>query len=286
MVQDLFMKNRQQIIIQATPFCNIDCRYCYLPDRSSKKRITTDTLTCIAKALFASPYTSDNIDILWHAGEPLTMPRTFYEHAIDIFNYLKTSNINITHEIQTNGTLINQQWCDFFIRNNINVGVSIDGPEWIHNTNRINREGKGTFDKTLHGIRLLQQNKVPITTIMVVTSSALDFADQIWEFFIANGIHDIAFNPEEIEGINTTSSVYNEVALDKYYKFLDRITTLREKEKGDFRIRELDEFEQRIKYGDGQVISSLNNPFHIISFDYEGNVSTFCPELLSDLTQR
>jgi len=273
------------IIIQPTPFCNINCRYCYLPYRSSNKRITLSTVSRIAQAFFASPFVPeapDKATFLWHAGEPLTVPISFYKEAFQVINDANIGRKEVIQSIQTNGTLINQKWCDFFKENNVHVGVSIDGTKEIHNANRVDRKGKGTFEQTIRGIRLLQENDIPVRIIMVVTNYALDKALELWDFFIANGILDIAFNPEEVEGCNRESSLYSEEFISKYQDFLSKIAALRARDSSiNVRVRELDYFIKSIRYGSGEIRSTLNNPMYIISFDCDGNVSTFCPELLT-----
>src|SRR5437899_1467623 len=125
-------ENSQLVIIQPTPFCNIDCRYCYLQGRSSTDRLSISTLERILDAVFSSSYASNKITIVWHAGEPLTLPISFYERAYDVITDRCPTSTQISTAIQTNGTLITQQWCDLFLRHNVNVGVSIDGPRPIH----------------------------------------------------------------------------------------------------------------------------------------------------------
>ena len=120
------------VVIQATPFCNVNCRYCYLPNRSSTKRIDNRTLKRIFACLFTEPRLSDPVSIVWHAGEPLVLPISFYENAFRIAEQCNTRGIRIVHSFQTNGTLINQDWCDFLKQYNVKIGVSLDGPRHIH----------------------------------------------------------------------------------------------------------------------------------------------------------
>src|SRR5579864_6023179 len=115
------------VVIQATPFCNINCRYCYLPNRLSTKRMDNTTLSRVFEVLFSSSLLSDHISIVWHAGEPLTLPIAFYEQAFQTAEQFNTHGTHVTHCFQTNGTLINQAWCDFINSHQVHVGVSLDG---------------------------------------------------------------------------------------------------------------------------------------------------------------
>ena len=127
----------QLVVIQPTSLCNINCRYCYLPYRSVNKHISMGTLSQIFKRLFSSPFVADKLTIVWHAGEPLLLPPSFYEEAFHLTQQYNTQGVCVTHSFQTNGTRITQQWCDFFKKHNVQLGVSIDGPKSIHDANRV-----------------------------------------------------------------------------------------------------------------------------------------------------
>src|SRR5262245_10436504 len=89
---DLVDTRIELVVIQASPFCNIDCRYCYLPNRSSRKVIDERTLAKIYERLFQSAYLGESLELLWHAGEPLTLPIRFYERALAL---LQQHNVNL-----------------------------------------------------------------------------------------------------------------------------------------------------------------------------------------------
>ncbi len=135
------------VVIQPTPFCNIDCRYCYLADRGSRRVIEEPTLAKIFERLFASAYLGQTVSLLWHAGEPLTVPISFYEKAFSLLARFNLKNIPVQQQIQTNATLITQPWCDFFKAHQVDVSVSIDGPKRLHDANRLTRSGRGTFER-------------------------------------------------------------------------------------------------------------------------------------------
>src|SRR5215831_4740136 len=97
------------VVIQASPFCNLDCTYCYLPDRSHKQRLSLDLLDPLFRKLFTTAFVDKGFTVLWHAGEPLAVPLAFYEAAFakiaELDRELNTKNLRITHSIQTNATL-------------------------------------------------------------------------------------------------------------------------------------------------------------------------------------
>jgi uncharacterized protein len=107
--------------------------------------MTLGTLQRIFSDVFSSGWVGDSLDIIWHAGEPLVLPIAYYEKAFRAIERLTPARTNVHHSFQTNGTLINDDYCRFFKANAARVGVSIDGPQEIHNTNRTTRSGKGTL---------------------------------------------------------------------------------------------------------------------------------------------
>jgi uncharacterized protein len=239
------------------------------------------TLSRIFEVLFSSFFLSDHISIVWHAGEPLVLPPTFYEEAFQIAEQFNVHGAHVTHCFQTNGTLINQVWCDFIKRYNVQVGVSLDGPRYIHDAYRVDRTGKGTFARTLHGLRLLQQNGIDPSIIMVLTYDALAYPDEIWQFFNEHRLTHLAFNVEEIEGVHTSSSLTTSDTVTQYKRFFTRILELHDMYDNPPFVRELDTLINRIKFANIPIRSQENIPMAILNFDCEGNVSTFSPELLT-----
>ncbi len=149
------------VVVQPTGFCNIDCTYCYLPDRSDKHVIEQSTITKLFSEVFGSGWSDSQMIVLWHAGEPLAAPISFYREAFATIERLRPPSVIVKHSFQTNAMLINDAWCRFFLECDVGIGVSIDGPRELHDSKRKTRSGKGTFDKTLAGIHCLQANGVP-----------------------------------------------------------------------------------------------------------------------------
>jgi uncharacterized protein len=269
------------VVIQPTPFCNIDCRYCYLAGRGSRQVIEDQTLAKIYERLFASAYLGESVTLLWHAGEPLTVPISFYQKAFALLDRHNLEHIPVLQQIQTNATLISQPWCDFFKAHNVDVSVSIDGPKHLHDANRLTRSGRGTFERAMRGVRLLQANGIPIHNIAVLTSESLDHPEEIWEFFVSHRFARLAFNVEETEGAHDQSSLNHAGAVARYRAFFRRLRQLRKTSGRNIWIRELDDMQQRIRWFSSELESTLNQPLATLNFDCEGNISTFSPELLT-----
>jgi uncharacterized protein len=275
------MMRTQLVIIQPTPFCNINCRYCYLPYRSVTKHINTKTLSRIFELLFSSSFVSNDITVVWHAGEPLVLPISFYEQAFQYISYWNKKSIRVKNSFQTNATLITQEWCDFFKQRNIQVGLSLDGPEDIHNANRIDRAGKGTFDRVMRGIALLQDNAIPYSIIAVITKAALMYPDELWNFFLDLHPDHLGFNVEEIEGIHEQSSLHTDEDIHQYQRFFKRILELRDTSSSAMSIREVSFLTDHLKHYSLDIHSQTNTAMSILNFDCDGNISTFSPELLT-----
>jgi uncharacterized protein len=269
------------VVIQPSPFCNIDCRYCYLPNRGSTAIIEERTLAKIFERLFESAYLEESVTLLWHAGEPLSVPTDFYENAFSLLARFNQKHIHVQQALQTNATLITQEWCDFFKAHRVQVSVSIDGPQDLHDANRISRSGRGTFERAMRGVKLLAKNDIPVSNIAVLTSEALDHPTEIWELFLGQGMTRLCFNVDETEGAHTQSSLHSPEDIERYQTFFRRLRELRNTSDRKVFIRELDNMERRVRCVDGSLENQLNLPMSTVSFDYRGNISTFSPELLA-----
>ncbi len=273
------------VIIQPTSYCNLNCDYCYLPDRHLKNQLSLDLIDPIFKQIFTSPFTKEDFTICWHAGEPLTAPISFYREA---FKLIEKANEKYNHQqvnfdlsFQTNAILINQDWCDLFKEYPVQVGVSIDGPAFIHDKHRQTRTGLGSHQATMRGIEYLQKNDIYPSIIAVLTADSLDYPDEIFNFFSENGLIDIGFNMEETEGVNTYSSLDKEGILAKYQAFIKRFWELTTASEGRVRVREFESICNIIYTEDRLSNTDMNKAWAIVSIDNQGNFSTFDPELLS-----
>jgi uncharacterized protein len=268
------------ILIQGTPFCNINCKYCYLDNRSLNKIISEETLKQIIYRLIECNLVKDILSIGWHCGEPLVIPLSKYEDFFTLIEEKVNKKFKVQHNFQTNATLINQDWCDFIKLNNISIGVSIDGPEHIHNFYRKTRNNKGTFDSVMNGINLLKKNNINFSTISVLTDQSVKYTDDFLSFMKMLDPSYMILNIDEIDGVNLTSTFSN-VNTDAISNFWSKVIDFQIDSK--IKIRDLEKIKKRIisepkTFPDN--IDLANRPFGIISFDYEGGFSTFSPELI------
>jgi uncharacterized protein len=276
------MPQIQLLVVQPTPFCNIDCRYCYLADRANKSVVSSETLKNLFTQVFASGWAEPGLSVVWHAGEPMVLPVAFYRDAFAMIDGLKPAGLPIKHSFQTNGTLINDAWCDFIAEAEISIGVSIDGPQYLHDHNRITRSGRGTFDKAVAGVRRLREHDIPFHVISVLTSESLAAPQKMFDFYLSEGIEHVCFNVEESEGDHRSESFAQAGIEDAYYHFLSEFWRLSAAHPGRIQfIREIDDVQRNIFRPNGAgFLNQLATPFAIVSMDWTGNIATFSPELL------
>ncbi|WP_160195404.1 cyclophane-forming radical SAM/SPASM peptide maturase GrrM/OscB [Microvirga sp. BSC39] len=265
--------------MQPTQFCNIDCSYCYLSNRTSTARMSLETLDLICQRLFESPLLGASLDLAWHGGEPLAVPLSWYEQAVALVEQRRPAHVRVKHCFQTNGLLMNDAWVEFFARTGARVGLSIDGPADLHNSNRRTRRGGGTHKEVMRAVSLLQEHGHDFHVITVLTEPALDEAEKLFEFYVLNKIKEVGFNIEEVEGINRVSSLAATHVETRFRNFVQRFLNLVWSNPGMIRVRE---FEDGIAFilSRNPVRDPQNVPFNIVSISHDGVISTFSPELL------
>lgn len=196
----------RHIIFKVVGKCNLDCPYCYyMTDLDSKwsKRFDPSNFDSLFSNI--SKYT-DNLRISWHGGEPLLVGIDFFDEAL---SQAKIHGVKLRNSIQTNGILVDQEWCDFFKENDFHVGVSIDGPELLHNRERPTKSktGKSSYQGAFDAINLLNANKVKTGTLTVVHPG--EDGGLIFDHLLSLGIKSMDFllpitasptNQEHLEG--------------------------------------------------------------------------------------
>jgi len=277
----------QLLVVQPTPFCNIQCDYCYLPDRDLRSRLSRATFQTLLEKVFASGLVGGQLSLIWHAGEPLVLPVAYYTDLLQVIDQLGLPRSRFRQSIQTNGILLTDTWCDFIRQENINLGVSIDGPAHLHDRHRKDRQGRGTHGRVVKGIELLKARGIDFHVIAVITSDALDCADEIFDFFLELGVQRLGFNVEELEGEHLGSSLINRRAETRIRKFWTRLYE-RQVQSGDaIQVREFVRAYKIIVEGtplttaeSAMRTNSQVAPFGIVSVDWKGNLTSFSPELL------
>ena len=190
----------RHIVLQPTTVCNLNCQYCYLPDRDKVESMTKEVSEALVKSIETL---SHSVCLVWHIGEPLATGIRTFKELIEPFRKLRADK-KIRHSVQTNGTLISQQWCELFREEKFEIGVSIDGNE-SHNSKRVTITGVPAFPKIMNGIKLLKQNSLSFSVLATVNSKNIKQADTFYDFFSSLGCSSLNINVEEKEGFNRHS---------------------------------------------------------------------------------
>lgn len=179
--------------------CNLACDYCYYLEKSKfypevKNHILSDELLEKFIREYLECQTIPEVLFTWHGGETLMRPISFYKKALELQRKYARGR-RIDNCIQTNGTLLTDDWCRFFRENNFLVGVSIDGPQEFHDEYRRNRQGLPSFYKVMKGIELLKKHGVEYNAMAVVNDYNVDYPLEFYRFFKEIGCHYIQFAP-------------------------------------------------------------------------------------------
>jgi uncharacterized protein len=240
------------------------------------------TLATIFQRLGELNCGSRSIEVIWHAGEPMAVGAAWYREAFDTIQKSAPSHFNLNYAMQTNGTLISDEWCLLLKEHNIRLGISIDGPESIHNKHRTRRNGNGTFKKVMEGISLLDRHNIRYGVICVVTEHSVHQHNVLFDFFMTLESRSIAFNCEEKKGTNQNSRMSAKGNQERYKMFL-RSFWERARESGDhWYIRDIDEFTDILMgTASNQKYYNVFTLGSILSFTVDGQLTTFSPELLN-----
>jgi uncharacterized protein len=167
--------------------CNIDCTYCFFLSKealypSEKQRMSEATLDAYIRQLLES-HRAPNVTIAWQGGEPTLMKLEFFRRAVELVEKYRRPGQTVQHAFQTNGLLLDDDWCAFFKSKGFLVGLSVDGPRELHDTYRLNRKGEGTFDLVMRGWQYLRKHGVESNILCTVNAANQDYGRAIYRFF-------------------------------------------------------------------------------------------------------
>ncbi len=183
----------------ASSSCNLRCKYCFYNDLSSSREMPTrgnmseGTLKSVLKKAFEFAG-KDRVMLSFQGGEPLLVGKQFFLKMHSLVRELNVHRAPVSIGIQTNGTLIDEEWCNIFRRGGYLVGLSLDGDK-IANQNRIDAQGEQTFERVLKSAKLLQKNKVDFNILIVLTKSVARRISEIYAFFKKQGFRHLQFIP-------------------------------------------------------------------------------------------
>lgn len=185
------------------PICNLDCQYCFYLRKeamfadhhaASDFRMNDETLEAFVKQnIQANP--NRQVEFAWQGGEPTLMGISFFQRAVELQKRYCPGDKTITNAIQTNGTLLNDEWGDFLAKNHFLVGISIDGPQDLHDRYRVDRGGRPTFDRVMQGLNLLKKHCVEFNTLTVVHRELAHHPLRVYDFLLDIGSRYLQFIP-------------------------------------------------------------------------------------------
>ncbi len=167
--------------------CNLDCTYCFYLSKEllyddRAQRMSTDTLEAYLRG-FLDAQPDGEVTVAWQGGEPTMRGIDFYREAVRLADELKRPAQRITHTLQTNGTLLNDEWGEFLAEHNFLVGLSIDGPQALHDAYRINRAGRGSHAQVVRGWQVLRRHGVETNILCTVHAANQHSAREIYHYF-------------------------------------------------------------------------------------------------------
>jgi len=186
------------MIKPAGSLCNLDCNYCYYLDKSEiyggkEPRMSLEMLERVVRDYIQANEVPE-VTFNWHGGEPLVLGLDFYRKALEFEREYADGKV-IHNTIQTNGTLLTDEWADFLAANGFLTGISIDGPQDIHDKYRRDKGGAPTFSKVLRGIRALQRAGAPFNTMSTVNKASEGRGREVYRFLKSIGSHYMQLMP-------------------------------------------------------------------------------------------
>lgn len=194
-----FAKPLYVMLKPAGAHCNLACKYCYYLEKNnlyqnSHRHLMSDEMLEQFTREYIEAQTMPQVLFTWHGGEPLMRSIDFYKKALALQKKYANGK-QIDNVIQTNGTLLTDEWCEFFAQNHWLVGISIDGPQEYHDHYRVTPAGKPSWEKVMQGISLLKKHRVEWNAMAVVNAYNAEHPLEFYHFFRDNGCQYLQFTP-------------------------------------------------------------------------------------------
>ena len=194
-----FAKPLYVMLKPASAHCNLACKYCYYLEKNklyptAQRHLMSDEMLEQFTREYIEAQTMNQVLFTWHGGEPLLRSIDFYRKALSL-QQKYAGGRRIDNVIQTNGTLLTDEWCEFFAQNHWLVGISIDGPQPDHDHYRLTAAGKPSWKKVMQGIKLLKKHGVEWNAMAVVNAYNVNHPLEFYRFFKENGCQFLQFTP-------------------------------------------------------------------------------------------
>ncbi len=210
------------LIKPASSLCNMRCKYCFYDDVSKNREINSygimnfETLEILLEK--ALSYADKRCDFAFQGGEPTLAGLDFFKKVIELQKKYNSKNVQINNAIQTNGYAINEEFAKFFAENSFLVGLSLDGNRELHDSLRVDRSGKGTFDKVINAAKLFNKYNVEYNILCVVNNFVARHSNQVYSFFKKNKFKYLQFI-QCLDGFDGQQKNYS-LTPERYISFL------------------------------------------------------------------
>lgn len=166
--------------------CNLACSYCFFLDKEllypgSRFRMSDEVLESYTRQLVKA-HRNPQVTVAWQGGEPTLMGIGFYRRAIELQEKYRKPGMKFENTIQTNGTLLDDEWCQFFKENNFLIEISIDGPRELHDSYRVDKGGQGTFERVIRRLHLLQKHGVDHNVLTTINRTNAEYPLEVYRF--------------------------------------------------------------------------------------------------------
>ena len=178
--------------------CNINCAYCFYKGRDAsvgtgRQRMSAEVLEKLVGDYMRLGFPVSGF--AWQGGEPTLMGVDFFRRAVELQKKYGSPGQQVSNTLQTNGVLLDDEWCRFFRENKFLLGISIDGPKEFHDRYRIDHSGKGTFDRVIRGIETCRKHEVQFSALVLLNNNNVEQPDALFEFCIGNDLTYLQFIP-------------------------------------------------------------------------------------------
>jgi len=178
--------------------CNIDCAYCFYKDRASefgrgKQRMSDEVLAKLVKDYMQLGF--GVVGFAWQGGEPTLMGVDFFRRVVELQKKYGSNGQEVSNTLQTNGVLLDDNWCRFLHENKFLLGISIDGPKEFHDQYRVDHSGSGTFDRVIRGIENCKKHQVEFSALVLLNNKNVEHPETLFDFLIENELTYLQFIP-------------------------------------------------------------------------------------------
>ncbi|GAL18698.1 putative arylsulfatase regulatory protein [Vibrio maritimus] len=194
-------KASKRMHVMAKPIgavCNLDCDYCYYLSKQDLLEYKKGCSPQLSKGelenyikQYIEQQNTPEIIFSWQGGEPTLLGLDFFRRVVELQEKYRPNGVVISNDLQTNGVLLNDAWCSFLRKNNFLVGLSIDGPELLHNAYRVNKAGRGTFNQVMKAVTLLHKHQVSFATLTCVNNLTANEPVAVYRF-----LRDVVRSPQ------------------------------------------------------------------------------------------